>query len=222
MNVNRNKLLVLAVTAMLGAGPQTRWAWAAAPLTADVPGGVQARADREDDAGAAKLPKRGLEDDRVGDGRSGGPLTGLLQTLGALALVVALIFLARYLLKRFGGAGRSPGRNEAIEVVARTAVAPRQQLMLVRLGERLVLVGTAGGGFSALCEITDPQEVAKLLKTAAESRQGAFAGVFKRKSEELARTVGTTEEARPTGGEAGVRAVAEKMRRRFSEQEDGE
>jgi len=222
MNVNRNKLIVIALMALLAGGQQAGRAWAQGARSRNAQGSAGDQVGREGDAGAEKLPKRGLEDDRLGDGRSGGPLTGLAQTLGALALVVALIFLVRYLLRRFGGASGSPGRSEAIEVVARTVVAPRQQLMLVRLGQRLMLVGAGSGGFSALGEVTDPREVAELLKTAAESKRGAFAGIFKRKSDELARTVGMTIKGGSAGDDASARDVTEKMRRRLSAQEDSE
>ena len=101
------------------------------------------------------------------DGRPVGPAAGgigpWLRTLGALVLVGVLVFALRVVLKRMGGPRRPGRRADAMEVVAQAPLAGRQQLALVRLGRRLVLVGTGPTGMSALAEVTDPAEVAELL-----------------------------------------------------------
>ena len=102
-----------------------------------------------------------------GKGASSG-LWQTVQTLGALAIVVALIFATRRLLRRFGGATIA-GRSAVIEVVATSRISMRQRLLLVRLGERLVLVGSGGEPVTALAEITDADEVTRLMKLARES-----------------------------------------------------
>lgn len=109
---------------------------------------------------------------------------GLVRTLVALAIVVALIFTARFFLRRFGVAGRGHNLSDTIDVVARTRVSPRQQLLLVRLGERLILVGNGPEGMSRLAEITDPSEVANLLKTAEQSKAVSLGNLIKRKPDE--------------------------------------
>lgn len=102
-----------------------------------------------------------------GSGNSSG-IGQTLQTLLALAVVVGLIFATRLLLRRLGP-GRSAGRSAALEVVAAVRVSARQRLLLVRLGERLVLVGSGAEPMIRLAEITDADEVSRLLKLVKES-----------------------------------------------------
>jgi flagellar biogenesis protein FliO len=96
---------------------------------------------------------------RTGDG--GG---GWQQTLLALAAVAALIFVARALLKRTGAGRSARDVSGAVAVLGRVPMAPRHQLALVRLGERIVLVGMSPEGLSALGEVKDPAEVSRLME----------------------------------------------------------
>ena len=88
------------------------------------------------------------------------------RTIGALVFVVAIIFGLRALLRRFGPgpAHRKGGRGEAIEVLARSSVLPRQHLLLVRLGRRVLLLGSTAAGLSTLAEIQDGEEIAELME----------------------------------------------------------
>lgn len=125
---------------------------------------------------------------------------GWLQTLAALAVVVALIFVVRMLLKRFAGSSRPTRRAGAIEVLAQARLAPRQQVSLLRLGRRLVLVGSGPAGLSSLAEVTNAEEVDELLAAVRSGGPGAFAGVF-------ARYIGAAA-GRP-GGDSGQKAGGE-------------
>jgi len=93
----------------------------------------------------------------------------LLRTIGALAAVVVMIVAARLLLKRCspsrsGGAGKG-----VIEILARAPLAARQQLVLVRMGRRLVLISAGPQGAARLAEIADPAEADELLETLSET-----------------------------------------------------
>jgi flagellar biogenesis protein FliO len=92
------------------------------------------------------------------------PMGQWTRTLGALALVVVLIFLARIMLKRFGPvSGRA--RRDVLDVLARSAVSPRHELLLVRVGRRVVLVGRSPSAMTTLSEITDRDEAAGLIES---------------------------------------------------------
>jgi flagellar protein FliO/FliZ len=93
------------------------------------------------------------------------PWTQWFRTLAALALVVVLIVAARFMLKRFGPV-TGQQRRDMLDVLARTAVSPRHQLLLVRLGRRVVLVGQAPTSLTTLSEITDADEVASIIEAA--------------------------------------------------------
>lgn len=102
----------------------------------------------------------------------------LPQILGALAVVLALAFALRWLLRNTMGGGAGHRSSGAIQVLSRSAIAPRQQLMLIRIGRRLVLVANTGTQMNALCEITDPEEVASLLGQIQQEKHNSITGTF--------------------------------------------
>ncbi len=106
----------------------------------------------------------------------------------ALAVVLGLIFLLRWLGRRFTGHSGS-GHGRAVQVVSRSLIAPRQQLMLVRIGRRLVLVGNSGTVMNPLCEITDADEVAEVLgqvqQEKGESISRTFGSLFRREEDKF-------------------------------------
>lgn len=121
-------------------------------------------------------------DDRVvgsGDEQNSSDWRQTSQTLFALAIVVALIFVFRFVLRRIGNVSGSAANSEVMEVLARTTVAPRQQLLLVRLGSRLVLVGSWRDGMSALANINDPAEVAAVTEAAQHTATNSLKNLFK-------------------------------------------
>lgn len=98
------------------------------------------------------------------------------RVLGALGIVIALIFLLRWAARFFfpSVAGRSPSR--IVEVLARSVLTPKQQVMLVRVGRRLILVGDSGAQMTTLCEIADPDEVASLVGQLRDEKMSAAPG----------------------------------------------
>lgn len=82
--------------------------------------------------------------------------------------ILAVGWIARQYLKN---GGPLQGRMaSSLEVLSRQALGPQQQLALIRLGTRVLLVGTTPSGMSTLATIEDPTEVAQLM---AELRPAA-------------------------------------------------
>jgi flagellar biogenesis protein FliO len=81
----------------------------------------------------------------------------------ALGGVVALILLLKLGLKRVFGVAGAPRSSRAVQVLTRSPLSPRHQLMVLRVGRRLLVVADGGGQMNTLSEITDPDEVAALL-----------------------------------------------------------
>jgi flagellar protein FliO/FliZ len=129
-----------------------------------------------DDHSAQRIPSS--TDSRLlngGDARESSWMP-TLQTLLALAVVIALIYACRYVLRRLGkGTPLGGADSGVIEVLSRTGIGARQQLLLVRLGRRLVLVGCWPGGMAGLSEITDPAEVSALTSSVEAGGAGGSA-----------------------------------------------
>jgi len=103
---------------------------------------------------------------------------GWARLVLSLAIVLGLIFALRPVVRRIMGAAAPNRTSRAIQVVSMHPIAPRQQLMLVRVGKRLVLVGNSGTAMNALCELTDPDEIASLLGQLSAEKPGTGSRSF--------------------------------------------
>ena len=89
------------------------------------------------------------------------------------ALVVVLLFilgLAKLFLKR-SPYSISSLPTDAVDVLGRRTVDPRNSVYMIKVGSRLILMGSSSNGLSPLAEITDPIEVASLTNVCAAAKQ---------------------------------------------------
>ncbi len=116
---------------------------------------------------------------------SGGPtgLTSLVTAGGSLALVLGIFFLVAWGMRRARPAGMTALPGEVFEVLGRAPMANRQQVHLLRCGNKLLLVCVTPTGTETLTEIVDPMEVDRLAGLCRQSQPGsateAFRQVFK-------------------------------------------
>ena len=92
----------------------------------------------------------------------------------SLAIVLGLFFLAVILARsKFS---RPPGGlgPDVVEVLGRRPLGPRQSMVLVRAGRKLLLVASLPQSATTLTEITDPDEVAWLVE---QCQSGNSAGL---------------------------------------------
>ena len=101
----------------------------------------------------------------------------ILSTLTSLGLVIALILLARWGWTKMGGtvATRS---SSVVEVLSRTTVAPRNQVLLLRVGGRVLVVGDSSAGLRTLANIEDPDEVANVLEAVTAAKGNSISQGF--------------------------------------------
>jgi flagellar biogenesis protein FliO len=116
------------------------------------------------------LPPRGDGRDAASAAANASATSGAMEAtrvIVALSAVIGLIFAVRWAGRRFlgmnGVATTGGSAGGTVRVLSRTTLAPKQQLMLVQVGKRVVLVANTGVQMNALCEITDPEEVASLV-----------------------------------------------------------
>ena len=158
--------VLLVSGAALAAVPASRPATSRAATAASAPA-----PDNREASPLGRDCDGGAEGRRVGPGTS--DLGGWVRTLAALAVVVVLIFVVRLLLRRLGPVGKGGKGPDAIEVLARSSLSAKHRLYLVRLGQRLVLVGSGPEGLTTLSEVTDPDEVSRLSARAGATARSA-------------------------------------------------
>ena len=81
------------------------------------------------------------------------------RVVGSLAIVIAAIFALRWTARRFFHFPAAARSSDLIEVLGRTAISHRQQVLILKVGRRMLIVADNGQQLSTLCEITDPQEL---------------------------------------------------------------
>ena len=69
--------------------------------------------------------------------------------------------------------------NQVVEVIGRTPIAARQQLVLVRFGNKLVLVSLVQGEARTISEITDPIEVDRLAGLCESGKSNSISNSFR-------------------------------------------
>ncbi len=101
----------------------------------------------------------GLPDsDDAADSRSGG-VTSILIALG---LVIVLILGVAKVVHRKNPFAVTGVPREAVDVLGRRTVDPRNSIYIVRVGPKILLLGNSATGLTTLSEIDDPIEVASL------------------------------------------------------------
>lgn len=138
------------------------------------------------------LPKNTTLDDKTTTRTPWGGLFASAQVLGALALVLGLIFGGKALLRRFvPGAAIGSGKG-VLEILARYPLGKNQSLVLLRLGSQLVLLCQGKDNSQSLLVVSDPQEVANILGQVQGSRpdsiQAGFSNLLASASKELEQT----------------------------------
>ena len=116
----------------------------------------------------ARKPATGLRISRDGDSSSGssGESPGRRSSAGGLwtsfaslaALVLVLVGGAR-LWKKHGPQHATAVPTEAVEILGRRPLDVRHSVVLVRLGSRILVLGSGPGGLQTLTELSDPVEV---------------------------------------------------------------
>ena len=120
---------------------------------------------------------------RDGPQRSAPSLTSLL---GGLAIVLGLFFLLAWVMKRGLPKGTAVLPAEVVEVLGRSPLAPRQQMHLLRIGNKLLLVCISAAGAETLTEITDPVEVDRLAGLCQQTRAFSATNSFRQAFQQFA------------------------------------
>jgi flagellar biogenesis protein FliO len=161
-------------------------------------------------AGEQQLPPAG--DDRM-LARRGGQTGGHLRDLVPLLSVLALIVVGALAVKRFMPGRRLLTGGGVVEIVARAPLSTRQSLVLVKLGQRLLLLGVSADRISTLSVVDDPDQVAMLAGDLAGQQPASISREFARSFAEAADSFDGMdgEPGESAGGH--VRGLLDKVRR---------
>ncbi|MGE8061450.1 flagellar biosynthetic protein FliO [Pseudomonas sp. NPDC089547] len=88
----------------------------------------------------------------------------LAQMVFGLLLVVGLIFLLAWLLRRLQSTAVKGG--QVIEIVGSRAIGPRDRLLLVQVGKEQILIGHTPGSIEALHVLAEPVAVPQSARQA--------------------------------------------------------
>src|SRR6185436_510519 len=84
-------------------------------------------------------------------------IASLGQVTLALGLVLALIFVAAWLMRRLKGFGKTG--TGALDIIAELPLSQKERAVLIRVGTQQVLIGVAPGRVSTLHVLTEPVEL---------------------------------------------------------------
>jgi len=97
---------------------------------------------------------------------------------GSLGIVLGLFLVVAWCMRRFSPAGAALLPKEVVELLGRSPLTGRQQMQLVRIGNKLLLVALSPGGAETLTEITDATEVEHLTALSRRRYSGSSTAAF--------------------------------------------
>ncbi len=109
---------------------------------------------------------------------SSSPVSGPMVTVtSSLAVVLGLFAAMIWVTRRYStnAAGNRAVPREALEILGSTTVEPRFKVTLLRVGSRVVVLAQTPQGIQPITEITQLDEVQRLIATLSGSSQQDFA-----------------------------------------------
>lgn len=91
----------------------------------------------------------------------------LLQVLASLGLVIGLLLLVLWLLRRFNGIGQGAGVGSPLRVIASVGLGQRERAVLLAAGDQQILIGVAPGHIATLHVFDEPVVEVSSTKPAA-------------------------------------------------------
>ena len=95
----------------------------------------------------------------------------VVRVSASMAIVLAVFFLVIWFLRRSLPHQARILPEEAFEILGTAPLSSRHTIQLVRIGNRLLVVSLATGGVSSLAEISDIEEVDRLLSLCRSGRR---------------------------------------------------
>jgi len=137
----------------------------------------------------SEAPRGGGAGGDLGGAGGGGVMRSpAAKTVGALTLVLSMIFGLRSVIRAaarrgsggiagaLGAGGRAP--SGVLSVLGRYPVGRGATLVLLQLDRRVLLLSQTSSGFQPLCELTDPEDVASVVRKTADEEGASMSKRF--------------------------------------------
>lgn len=128
-------------------------------------------------------PGRGAADRSAG---TLGGMSGITAVASSLAIVLGLFFVFVWLMRRSSPSTVAALPAEVIETLGKVTLGYRQQVNLVRCGNRLLLLSVTPAGVETLSEYADPDEVTRLVALCRQAQPGSASTTFRQVFHQLA------------------------------------
>jgi len=144
--------------------------------------------------------------------RAQGGGAAISTVVGSLIVVLGSFLLLAWLSRKAAPRGLTPLPAEVVESLGRTALNARQQMQLIRVGRKLVLLSITPHGAEPLTEITDAEEVERLCGLCRQQAPGSVSQSFRQVLSQYAREpapggfVGAASESRREVAQRGGRS----------------
>jgi flagellar protein FliO/FliZ len=139
-------------------------------------------------AAPLRLSPRSTEGSRTLDRPASPTPSGAVGTVvGSLAIVIGLFLVLAWCSRRFAPAGAAQLPSEVLELLGRSSLHAKQQVQLVRIGNKLLLIAQTPAGADTLTEITDPEEVERLASLCRRGQPASATNSFTQVLGQLAR-----------------------------------
>src|SRR5688572_24578584 len=116
---------------------------------------------REQPVASPRLAElKALESRKIG--RDEPSEAGLGGAIGATVFVLAILAGGFLLLRKLLGRTRLFAPAAAMRILARRPLAPKQEVILVEIGPRVLVIGATRESLSRLGEVTSPEEISAL------------------------------------------------------------
>ncbi|MGV3605096.1 MAG: FliO/MopB family protein [Planctomycetaceae bacterium] len=126
-------------------------------------------------APTASVPAKGSSKGAKSPGTSS---QAIGTTLGSLAIVLGVFFAVSWVCRKISPQAAGPLPKDVLELLGRTSLGGRQQLQLLRLGNKLVLVAVTAAGIETVTEVDDPAEVERILQLCRREQPSSASGSF--------------------------------------------
>jgi flagellar biogenesis protein FliO len=107
------------------------------------------------------------------------PSNAITTVVGSLGIVLGLFVVLVWFSRKFAPAGAAVLPREAVELLGRTSLGGNQQMQLVRVGAKLLLVALSPQGARTLTEINSAAEVERLSELCRRQKPDSATASFR-------------------------------------------